>query len=190
MIATVLLSIPIGLAGLYMMQQSRQVGFVDASDDSTQYRLTMWRDGERLLTTSPRNFIFGVGMDSVKEHWREWNMFDGGRMAVSHFHSTPVQIAVERGVPALLIWTAMLGLYGVMLWRGLRSARETGDWRSIGIILGCIGGTVGFMNSGFVHNNIGDSEVALIFYLMMGLGVRTAELCGGHTRISTGPEAI
>lgn len=182
-IATVLLAIPIGLAGLYMMQLSRQVGFVDASDDSTQYRLTMWRDGERLLTTSPRNFIFGVGMDSVKEHWREWDMFDGGRMAVSHFHSTPVQIAVERGVPALLIWAAILVLYGIALWRGLRAARASGDWRSIGNILGCIGGAVGFVNSGFVHNNIGDSEVAMIFYLLMGLGVRTAELSAAELRI-------
>jgi O-antigen ligase len=182
-IATIILAIPIGLAGVFMMERSRQVGFIDSSDDSTQYRLTMWRDGARLLTTSPRNFIFGVGMDSTKEHWREWDMFDGGRMAVSHFHSTPVQIAVERGIPALLIWVAMLCLYGITLWRGLKLARTTGDWRLIGIILGCIGGTIGFVNSGFVHNNIGDSEVAMIFYLLMGLGVRTAELCADDLRI-------
>jgi hypothetical protein len=32
-----------------------------------------------------------------------------------------------------------------------------------------LGGTVGFFVSGFVHYNLGDSEVAMIFYLLMGL---------------------
>ena len=181
LIAAVLIAIPVAAFGLYMMQRERQVGFIDASDDSTQYRLTMWRDGTRLLTTSPRNFVFGIGMDSVKEHWREWDMYDGGRMMIGHFHSTPMQILVERGAPALLLWILILGLYGRILWRGLRSARG-GDWRTIGILLGCIGGSIGFVTSGFVHNNIGDGEVAMIFYLMMGLGVRTAELLAGEPR--------
>ena len=124
--------------------------------------MTMWRDGARLWTESPRNFIFGIGMDSKEKHWQEWQMFDGGRLPMGHFHSTYFQLAVERGLPALLIW------------RGLRT-NQNGDWRNRGIMLGSLGGMVGFATSGFVHSNIIDAVVVLLFYLIMGLAVRSAE---------------
>ena len=38
-----------------------------------------------------------------------------------------------------------------------------------GIILGCFGGLIGFFTSGLVHYNLGDSEVAMVFYLLMGI---------------------
>ena len=40
-----------------------------------------------------------------------------------------------------------------------------------GIVLGALGGLIGFMISGIVHYNWGDSEVVMIFYLIMGLSV-------------------
>lgn len=175
LIAAVLIVLPIAAVGLYLLQQSRQVGFIDTKDESTLYRMTMWRDGTRLWTDSPRNFIFGLGMDSKDKHWREWGMFDNGRLPLGHFHSTYVQLTVERGLPALLIWLIILGIYARTVWRGLRANRN-GDWKTNGVLLGSLGGTVGFVTSGFVHSNIIDAVVALIFYLVMGLGVRAAEL--------------
>ena len=38
-------------------------------------------------------------------------------------------------------------------------------------VLGALGGLVGFFISGLVHYNWGDSEVVMIFYLIMGLSV-------------------
>jgi hypothetical protein len=38
-----------------------------------------------------------------------------------------------------------------------------------GILLGCFGGLIGFFTSGLVHYNLGDQEVAMIFFLLMGL---------------------
>ncbi len=175
LLAAVLIVLPIAAVGLYLLQQSRQVGFIDTKDESTLYRMTMWRDGVRLWTDSPRNFIFGLGMDSKDKHWREWGMFDNGRLPLGHFHSTYVQLTVERGLPALLIWLIILGIYARTIWLALRANRN-GDWKTNGILLGSLGGTVGFVTSGFVHSNIIDAVVALIFYLIMGLGVRAAEL--------------
>ena len=43
-----------------------------------------------------------------------------------------------------------------------------------GILLGCLGALIGFFTSGLVHYNLGDGEVALVFYLLMGIGVRMA----------------
>jgi hypothetical protein len=57
-----------------------------------------------------------------------------------------------------------------MLWRSQRQASKE-NWIERGIVLGALGGLVGFMFSGVVHYNWGDSEVVMIFYLLMGLSL-------------------
>jgi hypothetical protein len=163
--------VPVAIGGLYFLQQSRDVSFFDATDESTRYRKVMFQDGIRLLTDSPRNFIFGVGVDSIKKHWREWEMYEGGNLPMGHFHSTPVQLAVERGLPALLIWLVLMGAYLRSLRRAVRKASLFPDWRVYGILLGCIGGTIGFLASSIVHYNFGDQEVVMTFYLLMGISM-------------------
>jgi O-antigen ligase len=165
-------ALPIVIIGLLFLQQSRQVGFFDTKDDSIRWRQTVWREGFDLWTSSPRNFVFGVGMDSIKRFAPEWHMFDDGRLNMGHFHSTPLNLVAERGLPALLIWLAILGIYARTLWRGIYPRSKIQDPRSRGILLGCLGGTVGFFASGLVHYNLGDQEVAMMFFLLMGIGIR------------------
>ena len=162
--------LPVIFAGLLLLQQKRHVGFFDPSDGSITWRETVYREGVELLLKKPRHLLVGIGMDSIKSHWREWGMFDHGRLPIGHMHSTPLQLALERGIPAMLVWLALVGLYGRMLWhlaRG-RGYRVEG-WIERGIVLGALGGLVGFFSSGLVHYNLGDSTVAMIFYFIMGL---------------------
>ena len=105
----------------------------------------------------------------------EWGLFDKGHQPIGHFHSTPLQLAVERGLPALLIWLIVLGLYARTLWRGLRS-QATEDWKSRGILLGCMGSLIGFFASGIVHYNLGDQEVAMVFYILAAFSTKLADL--------------
>ena len=63
-----------------------------------------------------------------------------------------------------------MGMYGRMLWRARRQVSSE-NWIDKGIVLGALGGLVGFMLSGVVHYNWGDSEVVMIFYLIMGLSL-------------------
>jgi hypothetical protein len=163
-------ALPLVLAGLFVLQRQRSVGFYDKKDQSITWRETVWREGFNLLKSSPRHLLVGVGMDSIKSHWREWGLFDGGRIPVGHMHSTPLQIAVERGVPALLAWLAFLLAYAWMLVRLARDHRIEGRAER-GIVLGALGGLVGFVASGMVHYNFGDSEVVMIFYFIVGLGM-------------------
>jgi len=168
-------AIPISLVGLYVLQQQRQVGFFDKNDGSIKYRQMMWRDGVRLLKEEPRHMIVGVGMDSIKTHWEDWGLYDKGHQPMGHFHSTPIQLVVERGIPALMIWLIVLGIYVRTLWHAL-SHPGNDDWRSRGIILGCAGGLAGFFASGLVHYNLGDQEVAMVFYILMAFPARLAAL--------------
>ena len=183
LILTILVAIPVGAAGLYLLKESRKVGFFDPRDESSQYRMMMWRDGFRIWQASPRNAVIGVGMDSIQKHWQEWDMFDKGWQHMGHFHSTPVQLLVERGLPALILWLMVLAIYARTLWKGI-AANKNGDWRAIGIMAGCLGGAIGFFSSGLVHWNLGDSEVAMVFFLLMGIGVRSVELSADGPRIN------
>lgn len=163
-------ALPVVLTGLFVLQQKRNVSFFDPKDDSINWRKTVQREGLQLLMSRPRHLLVGVGMDSIKRHWREWGLFENGRIPVGHMHSTPLQLALERGLPTLIMWLVLLALYARMLWRTLRRA-NSGGWVERGVLLGALGGLAGFFTSGLVHYNLGDSEVAMIFYLIMGLAL-------------------
>ncbi|MCA1618922.1 MAG: O-antigen ligase family protein [Acidobacteria bacterium] len=170
LLVTAGLALPLVLAGLFVLQQKRQVGFIDTKEGSTSWRLLVWREGAEVLLGNPRHLLVGTGMDSLKRRWREWGMFDQGRQPWGHLHSTPLQIAFERGLPALLVWAAWLFVYGRMLWRLARGRLED-DRVARGLALGALGGLVGFVAAGLVHYNFGDSEVVQVFYLIMGLSL-------------------
>lgn len=174
LLIAVAIGLPVVLVGLIFLQQSRQVGFFDPNDDSIKWRQTVWREGFELWTSSPRNFVLGVGMDSVKRYAPEWHMFDDGRLNMGHFHSTPLNLVVERGLPALLLWLVILGIYARSLWRASNPKSKIQNLKSKGILLGCLGATIGFFISGLVHYNLGDQEVAMMFFLLMALGIRAA----------------
>ncbi len=160
-------AIPLVLAGVVLLQQRRSIGFFDKSDQSTSWREMAWKEGFHLLVSKPRHLIFGVGLDSIKGHWREWGLFDNGRQPIGHMHSNLLQIALERGLPALILWLSLIGVYLRMLWRITR--KETTDDFARGLAVGALGGALGFFTSGLVHYNWGDSEVVTVFYLIMGL---------------------
>jgi O-antigen ligase len=160
-------AIPLVLASVVLLQQKRGIGFIDKSDQSTSWRQTVWEEGVALLISKPRHLVFGVGVDSIKGYWREWGLFDNGRQPIGHMHSNLLQIALERGVPALIVWLILLGIYVRMLWRTAR--REAIEDFPRGLAIGALGGALGFFTSGLVHYNWGDSEVVTVLYFIIGL---------------------
>jgi O-antigen ligase len=160
--------LPLAAIGVYILQQSRGVGFFDQNDTSITWRETVYGEGVKLLTDNPRNLLVGVGMDSIKRYWQDWNLFDNGKLPIGHFHSTYLQIAVERGIPALAAWLMFIWVYLKML-RKLLKSNQLSLWQDRGAILGILGGAIGFFISGMVHYNYGDQEVVMVFYFLMGI---------------------
>ncbi len=161
--------LPLAVIAAIYVQQSRNTGFVDASDNSTTWRLTVWREGVELLFKSPRHLAVGVGIDSVKRYKCEWGLFANCTLPPGHFHSTPLQIAVECGLPALFLWLLVVFRYAKTLLTALRQNKD--DWFETGLLLGAFGGLVGFFTSGMVHYNLGTSLVAMVFFFVMGLSL-------------------
>ena len=169
-------ALPVAIGGVIFLNQTREVGFFDRTDTSVTYRETVYREGLDLWTKNPRNFFLGIGMDSVKRFAKEWRLFDDGKLNIGHYHSTPIQLLVERGLPALLLWLWIFGIYIRTLWRGLNPKSQipnpkSNDFVLKGILLGTLGGAIGFFASGLFHYNLGDQEVAMVFYILMGLSV-------------------
>jgi O-antigen ligase len=110
--------------------------------------------------------LFGHGMDSMHAHWREW-----GFPEMLHAHSTPVQLAFDRGLPALVFWLWLMYAFWRTAARAERLWRDSADAAAHGLALGLAGALAGFLASSLVNYNFGDAEVALLLWWMMGAAV-------------------
>src|SRR5437868_7067503 len=112
--------------------------------------------------------VFGHGMDAVHAHWNEWG-FPGSDML--HAHSTPIQLAFDRGLPALLFWLWLMYAFWKLSARAETLWRGAPDAGTHGLALGIRGALAGFLASSLVNYNFGDAEVALLVWLLMGVVV-------------------
>jgi hypothetical protein len=161
-VALVVLLAPVAMMVL-VAERAPQTGTL--ADDSASRRLAYMSAGIRLI---PRHPLLGVGLDSHKLHWKEWG-FPGDY--VTHTHSTPVQIALDRGLPALGCYMWMIGVMLLTVWRDARRALDEGDVLQAGISLGCFGAIAGFSASSLVNYNFGDAEVLLLLLLVFALSL-------------------
>ncbi len=157
-------------AGIYWVQAHRKS---PESDPGTQYRLVMWHDSIGLIRAHP---LLGVGLDSVAGDWQRWHLEAYRRFGLhSHFHSTPIQLAVECGLPALTAWIWLMAAYAVFLIRLHRNIPGA-DWFARGLALGVFGGFAGFVLTGFLQYNLGDAEAMVVFWLLAGLAFAVSRL--------------
>ena len=148
--------------GAVVVWQTRDSNALLLGDPSSSLRLQVARVG---LSRIPIHPVFGHGMDAMKLHWNEWG-FPGKDQL--HLHSTPLQLAFDRGLPMLLLWLWLMGAFWLMLSRGSRDLEESSDTNSYGIQLGTLGALTGFLVSSLVNYNYGDAEVAMMFWFLMG----------------------
>ena len=157
------------LATSAAMHRWRGTGLIDLRDPGTDFRVLMWSDGLRLMGENP---WFGVGMNSVRDAWWRFDLAAYRKYPLrSHFHSTPIQLGVEMGIPALVSWIAFMASYWLLLVRLVARAREQQDWSAYGLALGILGGASGFLASSLVHYDFGDSVVVFLFWFLAGIAL-------------------
>ncbi|MCU1263800.1 MAG: hypothetical protein JWM21_118 [Acidobacteria bacterium] len=148
--------------GVVVVWQTRAHQALSLGDDSSSLRVKVARVGLARVLVHP---IFGHGMDAVKQHWSEWG-FPGTLLI--HLHSTPLQIAFDRGLPALVFWLWIMFVFWKVVSRSERATRDSGDTNRHGVLLGATGALVGFFVSSLVNYNFGAGIVALVFWWFMG----------------------
>jgi O-antigen ligase len=132
-----------------------------ASSQSNKDRIAMIRTGFRIIKDEP---LTGVGPDMVIQvypHYRD------KRYAVQqlnpHLHNVPLQIAAERGLPALAIWVWFV----VTLLRDFLRRRNTSALPSIATAgIACV---IAMLAAGMFEYNFGDSEFLMLFLVLVTL---------------------
>jgi putative inorganic carbon (hco3(-)) transporter len=151
--------------GAFIVSQTRAPDALRLQDDSSSLRVQVARIGVSRVLRHP---LFGHGMDAMHVHWAEWG-FPGQDLL--HLHSTPLQLAFDRGLPALVFWLWIMWLFWRTASRSEKSLRDSSDTNRYGILLGATGAVAGFFASSLVNYNFGDGEVALVFWWLLGIVV-------------------
>ncbi len=163
------------IASAAWIHHTRGAQWLGAHDPGTQFRTMMWEDGLRLIRQHP---WFGVGMETIRNHWSEWNIraftcFHDE----SHFHNDMIQIAVERGLPALAAWLWFVVAYLILLWRLVRKSRGRSRFAT-GLAAGILGSFVAFQTTAVVHYDLGIESVAMILFFYLGVAIALDRMIG------------
>jgi len=159
-------------AGALVVYQTRAQRALSLQDPSSSLRLKVAKVGLSRMMLHP---VLGHGMDAMHVHWTEWG-FPGTDML--HLHSTPLQLAFDRGLPALLFWLWIMWVFWRTASRGEKLLRDSSDTNRYGVLLGATGAVAGFFASSLVNYNFGDGEVALVFWWLMGIVVVLTPVSG------------
>jgi O-antigen ligase len=133
----------------------RVVSIADLRDASNYDRLCMLEAGFTMVRQRP---VFGVGLDLVKRYYPIYRAPAAPRYEVPHLHNSMLQLAAERGLPALAAYVAMTLVAAVAAWRWfVREGGRRGPRADL--YVGMILALLAFNLAGLFENNWGDTEV-------------------------------
>jgi O-antigen ligase len=139
---------------------NRMVSMFDLRDPSNRDRLAMARTGAAMVHDHP---LTGVGPAMVQRLYPQYRDADAVQAINPHLHNVPLQIAAERGLPAMVIWIAFVVALAYGLFAVFRSQSEP-TLAAAG--LASIGG---MLSAGLFEYNFGDSEFLMLFLVLITL---------------------
>jgi O-antigen ligase len=146
---------------MFSLEQVARAGETTGSTvESNRDRIAMVRSGLRMIKDDP---LTGVGPDMVIQVYPAYRDPSAVRQLNPHLHNVPLQIAAERGLPALAIWCWFI----VVLFRDfLRLKRQTA---TPSLAAGGLAVVVAMLAAGMFEYNFGDSEFLMLFLVLVTL---------------------
>jgi O-antigen ligase len=139
---------------------TRFYSMFDLHDPTTRDRVAMLREGRAMIAEHP---LTGVGPNMVERVYAQYRDPLAVEKVNPHLHNVPMQIAAERGLPALAIWVWFVGTAGWDLWRKLRTSRHRF------LAATALAATAGMLSAGLFEHNFGDSEFLMLFLVLLTL---------------------
>jgi len=129
-------------------------------DPTNRDRLAMMREGTHMIKDHP---LLGVGPNMVQRLYAQYRDSDAVNATNPHLHNVPLQIAAERGLPALAAWLWFVLALIAALWKLMRDKRQK--------LLAATGlaAVVAMLAAGMFEYNFGDSEFLMLFLILVTL---------------------
>jgi O-antigen ligase len=123
-------------------------------------RLVMLREGVHMIKDHP---VLGIGPNMVLPLYAQYREPDAVNAVNPHLHNVPVQIAAERGLPALAIWLWFIVGLIVALAKQMR-VKDQKMLAATGLAA-----VVAMLAAGMFEYNFGDSEFLMLFLILITL---------------------
>ncbi len=147
-----------------------------ATVQSNRDRIAMIRSGFRIIKDHP---LTGVGPDMVIQVYPHYRDAQAERQLNPHLHNVPLQIAAERGLPALAVW---LWFVFVVIRDCLRRRRTT---RYPSLAMTGLACAVAMVAAGMFEYNFHDSEFLMLFLVLVTLPYAADRTPAAHASITT-----
>jgi O-antigen ligase len=138
---------------------ARFISTFNLKDPTNHDRLAMLREGEHMIRDHP---LVGVGPNMVERVYPEYRVPDAVNAINPHLHNVPVQIAAERGLPALGLWIAFIALLVYDLSRRFRAGERF-------LAAAALATIAAMLAAGLFEYNFGDSEFLMLFLILVTL---------------------
>ena len=138
----------------------RAYSMFDLNDPTNRDRIAMLKSGARMVADHP---LVGVGPNMVKEVYASYRDPGAVQELNVHLHNVPMQIAAERGLPALAIWAWFV----VVLLRDMAHLLRTAPHPSLAAA--GLAAVVAMLGAGLFEYNFGDSEFLMLFLVLVTL---------------------
>jgi O-antigen ligase len=156
--------LPIAIALVFALAPDsvtqRMITMFDVQDTTNQDRLAMLEVGARIVATDP---LTGVGPNMVPRVYAQHRPDYAVETVNPHLHNVPMQIAAERGLPALAIWVWFVAALGTSLFRLFRREAERM------LPAAALAAMVAMLSAGLFEYNFGDSEFLMLFLVIITL---------------------
>ena len=139
---------------------ARFVNMFSLKDPSSRDRLAMLREGQHMIRAHP---LFGVGPNMVEVVYSEYRDPDAVQRVNPHLHNVPMQIAAERGLPALGLWLWFIGSLSFALVKRV----PHGHVRFLAA--SALAAIAAMLAAGMFEYNFGDSEFLMMFLILVTL---------------------
>jgi O-antigen ligase len=140
--------------------RERAMSIFNPSDVTSRDRVAMLQAGVAMVKDFP---LTGVGPNQIEPSYPRYRVAEAVKPTNPHLHNVPMQIAAERGLPALAAWVWFVVSAGLGLVTLLRKSRH----KSLAAAaLGCM---AAMLAAGLTEYNFGDSEFLMLLLVIITL---------------------